>query len=88
MRISGYSKKQTSRDVTIPSLLRGDPQMPSATLDPQQQFTCAACQHVMRVAGLGRHAVYFELTDTLLDHPVMDRVCAQCQAALPGKKAS
>jgi hypothetical protein len=62
--------------------------MTSAALKPYQTFTCATCQHVLRVAGLGRHAVYFELTDERLDDPVMDRVCPNCRTALPGKKAA
>jgi hypothetical protein len=62
--------------------------MPAAALDPQHTYTCPACQHVLRVAGLGRHRVYFELTDDRLDAPVMDRVCPGCRTALPGKKAA
>jgi hypothetical protein len=61
--------------------------MSSATLDARRTYTCPHCQHVLRVAGLGRHAVYFELTDERLDDPIMDRVCSQCRTPLPGKKA-
>jgi hypothetical protein len=45
------------------------------------------CGHVLRVFGGGRHRVYFELTDTALDDPVMDRVCPKCARGLPGKNA-
>jgi hypothetical protein len=37
------------------------------------------------VSGLGRHRVYFELTDQRLDDPVMDRMCPGCKQSLPGK---
>ena len=62
--------------------------MSAATLDPRKTFTCANCQHVMRVAGLGRHAVYFELTDERLDDPVMDRVCPNCRRRRMPRRAS
>jgi hypothetical protein len=37
------------------------------------------------VSGLGRHRVYFELTDKRSDDPVMNRVCPACGHGLPGK---
>lgn len=43
------------------------------------------CGHVLRVFGGGRHRVYFELDDTRLDQPVMNRVCPSCARVLPGK---
>jgi hypothetical protein len=49
------------------------------------RVTCAECGHVLRVSGLGRHRVYFELDDTHSDHPVMHRVCPECSYGLPGK---
>ncbi len=47
-------------------------------------YRCS-CGHVLRVSGLGRHRVYFELTDERLDDPVMNGVCPACQCGLPGK---
>ncbi len=50
------------------------------------EYRCE-CGHVLRVFGGGRHSVYFELTNTRLDSPVMNRVCPACGRALPGKNA-
>jgi hypothetical protein len=58
---------------------------PAATPDSRRTYTCPECGHVLRVSGLGRHRVYFELTDERLDDPVMDRVCPVCGHGLPGK---
>jgi uncharacterized protein YlaI len=58
---------------------------PSAGLDPRRTYGCSECGHVLRVSGLGRHRVYFELADELLNDPVMDRVCPACGHGLPGK---
>jgi hypothetical protein len=62
-----------------------DTETPSANLDPRRTYGCPTCGHVLRVIGLGRHRVYFELTDELLDDPVMERVCPVCGLGLPGK---
>ena len=48
-------------------------------------YSCSECGHVLRVSGLGRHRVYFELDDERSDHPVMNGVCPECGHALPGK---
>ncbi len=48
-------------------------------------YACAECGHVLRVSGLGRHRVYFELDDKHSDHPVMHRVCPECGYGLAGK---
>ena len=48
-------------------------------------YTCPECEHVLRVSGLGRHCVYFELDDARLADPVMNRVCPECGHGLPGK---
>ena len=53
--------------------------------DPRSEYSCPECGHVLRVSGLGRHRVYFELDDELSDHPVMNRVCPGCGYGLPGK---
>ena len=53
--------------------------------DPRPKYSCPECGHVLRVSGLGRHRVYFELDDELSDHPVMNRVCPACGYGLPGK---
>ncbi len=58
---------------------------PSTTLDPTTAYVCPECGHVLRVFGLGRHRVYFELDDERLDDPVMNRVCPVCGHGLPGK---
>ena len=58
---------------------------PSAKLDPRRTYGCPECGHVLHMSGLGRHRVYFELTDELLDDPVMNRVCPACGHGLPGK---
>jgi ribosomal protein S27AE len=60
---------------------------PSARLDPRRTYSCPKCGHALRVAGLGRHRVYFELSDEPLNDPVMDRACPECGHGLPGKNA-
>jgi predicted RNA-binding Zn-ribbon protein involved in translation (DUF1610 family) len=64
------------------------PRRPPLPADPQSRATygCPECGHVLRVSGLGRHRVYFELDDARSDHPVMNRVCPECGHGLPGKK--
>jgi ribosomal protein S27AE len=49
------------------------------------RYTCPQCEHVLRVSGLGRHRVYFELDDGGAAELVMNRVCPECGHALPGK---
>ena len=51
----------------------------------RRTYSCPECGHVLRVSGLGRHRVYFELAGELLNDPVMDRVCPACRHGLPGK---
>lgn len=58
---------------------------PSANPDPRRTYSCPECGHVLRVSGLGRHRVYFELTDERADDPVMNRVCPASGHGLPGK---
>jgi predicted RNA-binding Zn-ribbon protein involved in translation (DUF1610 family) len=58
---------------------------PSAPPDSKRSYSCPECGHVLRVSGLGRHRVYFELTDERLADPVMNRVCPSCGHGLPGK---
>jgi ribosomal protein S27AE len=53
--------------------------------DSRRTYTCPECGHVLRVSGLGRHRVYFELDDERADDPVMNRVCPACGHGLPGK---
>lgn len=52
--------------------------------DRRREYRCE-CGHVLRVSGGGRHRVYFELGDTRLADPVMNRVCPACGRGLPGK---
>jgi hypothetical protein len=61
-----------------------EPLAPAANTDPRRTYSCPECGHVLRVSGLGRHRVYFELSDERADDPVMNRVCP-CGHALPGK---
>ena len=51
-------------------------------------YSCPECGHVLRVSGLGRHRVYFELGDDRSADPVMNRVCPVCGHGLPGKNAT
>jgi hypothetical protein len=60
---------------------------PSRPRDPRPTYGCLECGHVLRVSGLGRHRVYFELGDERLDEPVINRVCPACGCGLPGKNA-
>jgi ribosomal protein S27AE len=55
---------------------------PAAPADSRRTYTCPECGHVLRVSGLGRHRVYFELDD---ERAVMNRVCPACAHGLPGK---
>jgi hypothetical protein len=77
----------TSAMLTAPpeGLVPPEPLVASPKLDSQRTYSCPECRHVLRVFGLGRHRVYFELTAELLDDPVMDRVCPECGRGLPGK---
>jgi hypothetical protein len=50
-------------------------------------YSCPECGHVLRVFGLGRHRVYFELSDERSYDPVMNRVCPECGHGLPGKSS-
>lgn len=63
------------------------PQRPLLPADPQSRppYSCPQCGHLLRVAGLGRHRVYFELDDERSVDPVIDRVCPECGHGLPGK---
>jgi hypothetical protein len=63
--------------------MRGPP--PAAKPQRRPPYICAECGHLLRVSGLGRHRVYFELDDKHTDQPVMDRVCRECRHGLPGK---
>ena len=53
--------------------------------DSRRTYSCPECGQVLRWSGLGRHRVYFELGDSRLDDPVMNRVCPMCGYGLPGK---
>jgi len=62
-----------------------DRALPAADPQLRPRYTCPRCGHLLRVSGLGRHRVYFELDDERLDDPVMNRVCPECGHGLPGK---
>ena len=68
-------------------VLIAPPERPAPAANPPTgpAYTCPECGHVLRVSGVGRHRVYFELDDERPDHPVMDRVCPECGHGLPGK---
>jgi hypothetical protein len=52
---------------------------------PARMHRCPECGHILRVSGLGRHQVYFDLDDERSFEPVMDRACPQCGHGLPAK---
>jgi hypothetical protein len=58
---------------------------PSRKPDPRPTHSSPECGHVLRVSGLARHPVYFELDDERSYDPVMNRVCPECGHCLPGK---
>ena len=58
---------------------------PPSRPDPRLTYSCLACGHVLRVSGLGRHRVYFELESERPCDPVMNGVCPECGHGLPGK---
>ncbi len=58
---------------------------PGAKRDSRPTYSCPECGHALRVSGLGRHRVYFELSDERAADPVMNRVCPACGHGLPGK---
>ena len=58
---------------------------PRGKPDPTPTYSCPECGHPLRVSGLGRHRVYFELNDERSEDPVMNRVCPACGHGLPGK---
>jgi hypothetical protein len=60
----------------------------SSNPHPGTAYSCPECEHVLRVSGLGRHRVYFELHDEGSRDPVMNRVCPACGHGLPGKSPS
>ncbi len=53
--------------------------------DSRPTYSCPECGHVLRVSGLGRHRVYFELGDERSYDPVMNGGCPECGHGLPGK---
>lgn len=58
---------------------------PTSEPDPRPTYTCPECGPILRVSGLGRHRVYFELDDERSENPVMNRVCPACENAPPRK---
>ena len=63
------------------------PERPAPPSEARRRAThiCPECGHVLRVSGLGRHRVFFELDDERSRDPVMNRVCPECGHGLPGK---
>jgi uncharacterized protein YegP (UPF0339 family)/uncharacterized protein YlaI len=64
-----------------------EPLPPPSESDPRRTYSCPECEHGLRVSGLGRHRVYFELSDERSQDPVMNRTCPACEHRLPGKNA-
>ena len=62
-----------------------EPVAPAANPQTRPPYDCPECGHLLRVSGLGRHRVYFELDDERSEDPVMNRVCPECGHRLPGK---
>jgi hypothetical protein len=54
---------------------------------PPSIYRCS-CGHLLRTLGNGRHRLFFELGDTVLDDVVTDQVCPGCAERLPGKNRS
>jgi hypothetical protein len=52
---------------------------------PMRTYSCPECGHVLRLSGLGRHRVYFELDDERSSDPVMNRLRPECGHGLPEK---
>jgi hypothetical protein len=67
--------------------LMAPPERAALPADPRSRppYTCLECGHGLRVSGLGRHRMYFDLGDERSDNPVMNRVCPECGHGLPGK---
>ena len=53
--------------------------------DSRPTYSCPECGHVLRVVGLGRHRVYFELGEERSYDAVINRVRPECGHGLPGK---
>ena len=64
----------------------GDEPPVSGVSDQRSEYRCE-CGHGLRVSGLGRHRVYFELDRSGPDAAVTNRVCPACGRGLPGKNA-
>ena len=59
---------------------------PSRKPDPRPIYSCPECGHLLRVSGLGRHRVYFELNDERSEDPVMTPSLPQRAGTVsPGK---
>ena len=82
----GSFRREAVTPMTAGTLI-APPSRPLPPSNPQSRplYACPECGHLLRVSGLGRHRVYFELDDERSDHPVMNRVCPQCGHGLPGK---
>ncbi len=62
-----------------------EPLAPTSKPDQRRSSCCPECAHVLRVSGLGRHRLYFELDDERSYNPVMNRLCPECGHGLPRK---
>ena len=82
----GAPPDHVTPDAMSIATLTAPPARPAQTQHPGRGpvYRCE-CGHVLRVFGVGRHRVYFELGNERLDDPVMNRVCPACEGGLPGK---
>lgn len=53
-------------------------------LDSERVYRCD-CGEALRISGDAPDRVYFKPGNTLLDDPVMNRICPTCGGHLPGK---
>ena len=72
--------------MTVPTLIAAQEETATPPKpDSRPTYSCPGCGYVLRVFGLGRYRVYFELGEERSYDPVMNRICPQCGHGLPGK---
>ena len=84
------SSRQRGGDAMAGATLVAPPTRHAPTGRPgaRATYSCSECEHVLRVSGLGRHRVYFELDGDQSDDPVMNGACPACGHGLPGKNGA
>ena len=83
----GGQLQQRGGDTMASATLIAPPERlaPAPKPDPRRTYSCRECGHVLRVSGLGRHRVYFELDDERADDPRDESHMPACGHDLPGK---